>query len=52
MMDCWHLTLRELIDALYVCKDYLKLDGEKCGDFIHFALAASNKGDSSMKQCA
>lgn len=39
MMDCWRLTLKELIDALYVCKDHLKLDGTKCVDFIHFTLA-------------
>lgn len=52
MMDCWHLTLKELIDALYVCKEHLKLDGEKCVDFIHFTLPRSSKGDSPMKQCA
>lgn len=52
MMDCWHLTLKELIDALYVCKEHLKLDGEKCVDFIHFTLPPSSKGDSPMKQCA
>lgn len=52
MMDCWHLTLKELIDALYVCKEHLKLDGEKCVDFIHLTLPPSSKGDSPMKQCA
>lgn len=51
MMDCWHLTLKELIDALYVCRERLKLDGEKCADFIYFVLTHSNKGDSPMKQC-
>lgn len=52
MMDCWHLTLKELIDALYVCRECLKLDGEKCADFIYFVLTHSNKGDSLMKQGA
>lgn len=52
MMDCWHLTLKELIDALYVCGECLKLGGEKCVDFIYSVLTHSNKGDSPMKQCA
>lgn len=51
-MDCWHLTLKELLDALYVCKEHLKLDGEKCVDFIHYTFPPSNKGDSPMQQCA
>lgn len=49
MMDGWHLTLKELIDALYVCREHLKLDGEKHADFIDFVLTHSNKGDSPMK---
>lgn len=52
MMDCQHLTLNKLIDTLYVCKEYLKLDGEKCVDFIYFALAPSHKGALPMKHCA
>lgn len=52
MMDCWHLTLKELIDALDVCRERLKLDGEKCADFIYFVLTHSNKGDSPVKQGA
>lgn len=51
-MDCQHLTLKKLIDTLYVCKEYLKLDGEKCVDFIYFALAPSRKGALPMKHCA
>lgn len=47
MMDCWHLTVKE-----YVCKEHLKLDGEKRVDFIHFTLASSNKGNLPMKQFA
>lgn len=33
-----------------VCNEHLKLDGEKCVDFIDFAPVTSNKGDSPMKQ--
>ena len=59
-MDCWRLTLKGLIDSLCVCvcvcvcvcNEHLKLDGEKCVDFIYFAPVTWNKGDSPMKQCA
>lgn len=52
MMDCWHLTLKELIDALYLCGECLKLGGVKCVDFIYSVLTHSNKGDSPVRQCA
>ena len=48
------IDLKGLIDSLCVCvcNEHLKLDGEKCVDFIYFAPVTSNKGDSPMKQCA